>query len=257
MTFREQIEQNDAAGVAAAIAAGADPNGHDDTLLPWVTFATRAEAYESLRALLENGGRAEGPEGEALSPLFVAIKMGKVTAVEMLIAHGADVNRPLPQGNTALHLATHGALAPALVGRLLAAGAKVDAFDGKGHTPLMKAASEGESAVVAQLLKAGADKEAIDPNTGRIAWDLARDAGFEDVCKLLGRSSAATAPVISAAPVSSVASSEPRPSRAPTVARDGLIKTLDSTKAAQWQIYVAVAIVVIVLYLAHLKLATL
>ncbi|MGH8706844.1 MAG: ankyrin repeat domain-containing protein [Burkholderiales bacterium] len=45
----------------------------------------------------------------------------------------------------------------AAIDRLLAAGAKVDAIDGGGATPLYVAANEGHAAVVPRLLKAGGD----------------------------------------------------------------------------------------------------
>jgi cytochrome c len=77
----------------------------------------------------------------------------------------------------------------AAVERLLAGGVRVDAVDGNGATPLYVAASEGHSALVIRLLKAGGDprQRAMGPfgSTGAPIHVAAREGHLEVVRVLL------------------------------------------------------------------------
>jgi len=70
----------------------------------------------------------------------------------------------------------------AVVAQLIAAGANLESADKLGYTPLITAVEEGLTAVVEKLIKAGANIEAVDQD-GRTALMLAvrenhQDAGF-------------------------------------------------------------------------------
>jgi len=74
--------------------------------------------------------------GRPRPPLVVAALLGRRPAVDALLACGVDVNARCSNGETALHAAARGNW-PALVDRLLDAGACVDARDSMtGHRPL-------------------------------------------------------------------------------------------------------------------------
>ena len=73
-----------------------------------------------------------------------------------LVASGANVNAPQPDGSTALHWAAHHGDAVATKA-LLAAGANPSALTDTGITPLSLACEAGNPAVVKMLLDAGAD----------------------------------------------------------------------------------------------------
>ena len=85
-----------------------------------------------------------------------AARAGDRDAVNTLIASGATVDAPGPDGTTALHWAVyHDDLA--MTSRLLDAGANVNAVNRNGATPLTLGCTNRGAAVIDRLLKAGAD----------------------------------------------------------------------------------------------------
>jgi len=109
-----------------------------------------------------------------------------VDVIELLLAHGADVNSLNAQGATALHdaaLAGQRAAAEAL----LAHGATINARDSEsGATPLHRAASWGRRDVVELLLSHGADPRIRDKG-GRTPLDLAVANGQPEAAEVLKR----------------------------------------------------------------------
>lgn len=99
-------------------------------------------------------------------------------SVELLLAHGADVNRPDARGKTPLMQCVSSGL-PALAKMLFARGAEVNAADPEGRTTLMRAAAENDRALVALLLTHHADVNRRDKQ-GRTALMLAIDDGSND-----------------------------------------------------------------------------
>ena len=85
-----------------------------------------------------------------------AARAGDQDAVSRLIASGATIDAPEPDGTTALHWAVYNDDI-AMTGRLLDAGANVNAVNRNGATPLTLACTNRGAAVVERLLKAGAD----------------------------------------------------------------------------------------------------
>jgi hypothetical protein len=92
---------------------------------------------------------------------------------------GDVLNAKTPQAMTAIHLAI-GALREEeevyarIVAAILAAGADANVADGRGYTPLHKAAELGYAKVAKVLLERGADRS-IRTGQGQAAADLARD----------------------------------------------------------------------------------
>lgn len=104
--------------------------------------------------------------------------------LQWLLHRGALVNqRAVTRGITALHVAAYANRKSAL-DLLLAAGADVAAADTNGHTALHVAALLDNSDVVPPLLTAGADPRARDAK-GRTPEDLAHAKDSQEVLKLL------------------------------------------------------------------------
>jgi ankyrin repeat protein len=120
----DAIRSGSAPAIAAAIAAGADVNGRDET---------------------------------GATPLMYAAIYADAAAVEQLIDKGARVNDLNTFGATALMWA---APQPAIVDVLLRKGADVNALASNGFTPLVVAARYGSVESVRRLLAAGADTRA-------------------------------------------------------------------------------------------------
>lgn len=108
--------------------------------------------------------------------LMVAAYKGNRSAVEQLLAKGAEVNRP---NWTALHYAA-AAGKEDIVQLLLKKGANVNASSPNQTTPLMMAAGEGHIMTVKLLLDNGADLTAKN-ELGLGALDFAARGGHKDI----------------------------------------------------------------------------
>lgn len=96
---------DDASGVDAALAAGADPNLREPGGLTPVLFAAGVSRDAILRKLLAAGGDPNGYESDTRSlALFFALSAGlhfkDWRAYYTLLDSGADINFGVPAGNT-------------------------------------------------------------------------------------------------------------------------------------------------------------
>lgn len=148
-----------------------------------------------VRNLLQQGADPNGLNKWGTNALTGACSLGAGSAdhtkiVELLLANGADVNRQVLGGTTALNEAAYwGHIATVKV--LLDAGADVNATKENGYTPLLAAASRGHLEIVSELLDAGANIDARTRN-GLTALHLASAGGFPDVVGLLEQAGADT-----------------------------------------------------------------
>lgn len=204
--LRDAARMNDAAAVAAALAAGADPNGYDNAYSPLMFAAGNGQAdtvklllahgartehrdhngdrallwaaqrghVEVVRILLDAGSPADSDDPYDITPLMQASRYGHEEVAQLLLAHGADVNRRDHTGDTALHDAALARDAP-LVELLLDAGADPRAVSRiLEETPLHVAAQYDQPQIVRLL--SGADLEARDKEGRTALW---RAAGLD------------------------------------------------------------------------------
>jgi ankyrin repeat protein/truncated hemoglobin YjbI len=116
------------------------------------------------------------------------VSANELHRVQVLLDYGASLEDRGRYGLTALHYAVRGGKLP-LIKLLLARGARVDALDGDGLTPLLhlsKTRSKADPIPVLELLAAsGADVDARDENEGTLLLHFARHGKTEPVRWLL------------------------------------------------------------------------
>jgi Ankyrin repeats (many copies) len=112
-----------------------------------------------MKFLLAVGAKADDPECETsrcFTPLVAAADAGRAEAAKLLIERGANVNRKLKAGQTALMFAAyHGHID--IVSLLLSKGADVNA-ECEGDTALQYAKRQGYIDIANLLMTAGARK---------------------------------------------------------------------------------------------------
>ena len=193
--------------VKLLIDKGAKVNVRDGSGTTPLLAATAAGDSATVKILLDQGagvnvaeqvGNGSGANGN--TPLMNAAGEANVESIRMLLAKGADVNAigaakgfevkngPLALGLlTPLHLAAGSGGGPEAVKLLLDAGAKVNALDVRGMTPLMIAVAtdRADPRVVKLLLDKGADPR-IQSKAGETAASWARKFNNPEVLKALG-----------------------------------------------------------------------
>ena len=87
-----------------------------------------------------------------------AVKKSDKAAIRALLQKRADVNVPEPDGSTALHWAVYTDDFE-IADLLIRAGANAKATNRYGVTPLALASTNGNTAIIEALVKAGADPE--------------------------------------------------------------------------------------------------
>jgi ankyrin repeat protein len=116
--------------------------------------------------------------------LVEAVKNKDMDAVRSLLSQHADLNAPLADGATALAWAAHwDNLETADL--LIRAGAKVNAANNYGVTPLWEACNNRSAAMVEILAKAGGNPNAILPGTGETVLMRCARTGNADAVKSL------------------------------------------------------------------------
>ncbi|MBM4190066.1 MAG: ankyrin repeat domain-containing protein [Betaproteobacteria bacterium] len=144
---------------------------------------------EALRTALADPSAVSATEPESGdTALHVAARAGHLDGVDVLLKAGAAVDAKNGLGWTALFCAAYNHESdcgyPAIIQRLIDAGADVNARIAFGLTPLMLAAGGGEAAVCKALLDAGAEVKAVN-DSGRTALMMVKERHFIDVINLL------------------------------------------------------------------------
>jgi len=177
------VSQKHPDAVAELIRAKADPNGSTADGYPLI-FSALWDA-PTLKALLEGGANPNLLDREANSPLLSAvIRQGQQPAVELLLAHKANVNVGRAEyGWTPLHEAANRGN-KAIAELLLKAGADVNAKDRGGWTPLHRAVDNKHLEVTEFLLANHADTNSKD-SSGATPLHYAVREGTQDLAELL------------------------------------------------------------------------
>jgi ankyrin repeat protein len=117
------------------------------------------------------------------TPLHYAALEGNIGEILRLLADDLDPNTPDSKGFVALHFAAQ-EYQVAAARALLQGGARVDAVNAYGNTPLWTAVfnSQGRGEIIALLRLAGADPAHVN-NAGRTPVELAHTIASSDVAQ--------------------------------------------------------------------------
>lgn len=185
--------------VKLLIEKGANPSEPGAFNMTPLGAAAYSGQTAAAKLLLEKGVEVNVKDERGDTPLINAATYGNVELIRMLLAHGADVNAvDAPESvrvkNGPIALGSFTALSfgaaysrPEAIKLLLDAGAKVDAQEVRGMTPLMLAVASdhADPAVIRLLLARGADPH-IKSKTGESTIDWAKKFARPQILKALG-----------------------------------------------------------------------
>jgi ankyrin repeat protein len=200
------MQNHSDAVVKMLLAKGADLKAADKDGMTFLLAASGAGNFGEVQVAVQKGADVDGKDASGTTALMNAAGTGDLATVEFLIAKGADVNAmtsselfgEVKNGKIRLGKFTPLMLAsvygpPAVVEALLRAGARVDAQDVRGFTPLVYAVSAASQnpAIVAMLLKAGAKTDVVSLE-GETPAQWAQKYSVPEVTRLLKVSAVAS-----------------------------------------------------------------
>lgn len=150
---------------------------------PDIFDAARSGTVETVKNILAKDKsliNAVSPQGYTL--LLLATYRGNNEVASYLIDNGANIN--LTTGFGTIVMAAIVKKNTAILEKLIAAKADINAADEKGVTPLMLAVQFQQAETVALLLKSGAKKDSKD-KAGKTAFEYATESGNDNLIKLL------------------------------------------------------------------------
>jgi len=93
------LQSGDLDRVRQLVETGADLEQRDERGSTAIHYAACGQ-YHIAEYLLAKGADIEATDCDGLTPLHVAFLRGDRTMLELLVKHGANINKPLPDGRT-------------------------------------------------------------------------------------------------------------------------------------------------------------
>lgn len=153
-------------------------------------WLTEPQLIEQLQRVHGEGGRViysrddpDIPPPPWLDAVFQRIVASRPAAIQLLPESHPEASRHAASGQTLLMRAAYQGKTD-LVEDLIRRGVPADAANDQGHTALMLAAHAGQHEAARMLLDGGADRT-IRTKSGRSAADMARKRGHNETAALL------------------------------------------------------------------------
>jgi ankyrin repeat protein len=179
-------KKNDMAGVIAALEQGADIETREPLLRMTPLIIASTHGYTEIAMhLMEKGADVNATGKQGINPLIAAAMNGHADMVALLAAQNINVDQlsGLQYKENALHLAARNGYTE-VIEELLKAGADVNALEGTNSTALMYAAYNGHLETVELLLKEGAELNVRDEG-GYTALYWANRQNHTDIAALI------------------------------------------------------------------------
>jgi ankyrin repeat protein len=220
--------RDDTDAVTDLINRGLDVNSVDPAGNTLLHVAARSGNIKLMETLLKSNANPKVRNRVGDTAVMLAAYGGKMEAVDVLLAHGADLNN---SGWTPLHYAVFAQQAE-MVSHLLAKGALINARAPNEQTALMLVAKNGDINIARILLKANPDIDLKD-QYGETALSIAGKNNNGDIARLLENASKKAAqasetklPVTDSKPVSTT--EPPKAAPVKTVEAKPVVKGADS-----------------------------
>lgn len=172
------VEGGDISSTTLLLQYGADPAGKATPRKRPLHLAVGRDSPVLAELLIAAGAEVDLPSPEG-TPLMVAVEQGSMEMTKLLLAKGASVDPVCGLGNTLMHLAANKG-GRGIVWLLTLAGVPVGSRNAWGETPLHLAAGSGRDEVVTSLLLLGSDVNSKS-NGGETPLHLAAKAGYAGV----------------------------------------------------------------------------
>ena len=164
----DAAEKGNDALVDMLLAAGANPNGQGYSIN--AVPLTRTQSATVVNSLIQAGADVNVVDASGTTPLSRALSTANTVGVDALLAAGASLTPDAPADPPLLVVRD-----VPTAERLIAAGACVNCSSSRGVTPLMRAVSRNDEALVRYYIEQGADVTAVDA-AGNTALHAARSA---------------------------------------------------------------------------------
>jgi len=147
-----------------------------------ILIETNAADVNLISQLKDGDKEITAEFGHQQTPLHIASRKGHSAVVQLLLEHSAASNLPDEEGNTALHYAANIETVEVLLNSAFRTNANIP--NRRGRTPLHVAAARGDVAVVAYLIRHGAEQDIVD-DQGQNAFHHAAANGHTAVTLVL------------------------------------------------------------------------
>lgn len=184
------VVANNAAFIRILLSNGAQIDLKDGKGKTALMKSIETENVEIAKFLIYNKANANIPDDLGDTPIFIALRNCFIDCIRVLMLPSANVNFNVLNRNNQLplHLVTNTNGLNEFLDQILNSTANVDIQDSTKMTPFMLAASCGNKVAIEALIKRHADPGITNIN-GLMAYDLAKQNGFFEICSIIENAS--------------------------------------------------------------------